>query len=195
MTTRRRVVALFGGSFDPPHVGHVLAVTYLLSSTDVDGVWVIPVYAHAFGKALTPYVTRHRLCELAFGWLPRVHVDDIERELGGESRTLTTIQALQARHPDVDMRLVIGSDVLGDTPGWHRFDRVAALAPPLVLGRVGHPHPDAPELVVLPDVSSRDVRSALARGMPLAGRLPRTVEALIRREGLYGVGENAETDP
>lgn len=177
-------VALFGGSFNPPHIGHVLAVAYLLSATEVDGVWVVPVFNHAFGKDLAGYDQRRAMCELAFGWLPGVRILDIERELGGESRTLFTVEALRERHPAVQLRLAIGSDVLDDLPQWHRFDRIAELAPPIVLGRAGHPHPDAP-VAVLPEVSSTEVREAARAGEPLAGKVSRDVEAFIVAQGLY----------
>jgi len=179
-----QTVALFGGSFNPPHIGHVLAVAYLLSATEVDEVWVVPVYEHAFGKDLAPYDKRRRMCELAFDWLPGVRILDVERELGGESRTLFTVEALKKRHPEVQLRLAIGSDVLDDLPQWHRFDRIAELAPPVVLGRAGHPHPDAP-VAVLPEVSSTEVRAAAQVGEGLAGKVSRSVEAFIQAEGLY----------
>jgi len=179
-----QTVALFGGSFNPPHIGHVLAVAYLLSATEAEAVWTIPVFEHAFGKDLAPYDDRRRMCDLAFGWLPCVRVLDIERELGGESRTLFTVEALGARYPDVALRLAIGSDVLGDLPQWHRFDRIAELAPPIVLGRTGHPHDDAP-VAVLPEVSSTEVRNAVRAGEALSGRVTRAVEGYIAERGLY----------
>src|SRR5690606_32016933 len=79
--------AIFGGSFDPPHVGHVLAVTWVLSTQPVDEVVLVPALEHAFGKPLAPFAHRRRMCELAFAPLRRVRVDPIEAELGGASYT------------------------------------------------------------------------------------------------------------
>lgn len=179
-----RTAALFGGSFNPPHIGHVLAVAYLLSATEVDEVWVVPVFEHAFGKELASYDDRRQMCELAFGWMTGVRILDIERELGGESRTLFTVEALRERHPDVQLRLAIGSDVLDDLPQWHRFDRIAELAPPIVLGRAGHPHQDAP-VAVLPEVSSTEVREAARAGEDLTGTVARRVAQYILERGLF----------
>lgn len=180
----RRVVAIFGGSFDPPHVGHVLAVVYVLSAFAVDEVRVVPVYRHAFAKDLPPFDERFALCERAFGWLPRVTLSRVEQELGGDSLTLRTLEHLTEREPHADFRLIVGSDVLGDLPKWHRFDRVEALAPLLVLGRAGYPDPRAP-LAVLPEVSSTAVREAFRRDdrAALGAWLPRPVleRALERR--------------
>src|SRR5678816_1236754 len=92
-------VAIFGGSFNPPHVAHMLAVVYALSTQQIERVLVVPVFQHPFAKELAPFEDRLAMARLALGWLPRTEVSTIERELGGESRTLRTIEALADRHP------------------------------------------------------------------------------------------------
>jgi nicotinate-nucleotide adenylyltransferase len=181
-----RTAALFGGSFNPPHAGHVLAATYVRSCFDVDEVLVVPVFKHVFGKDLAPFEDRLVMCRAALAWLPGVEVSDIERELGGASRTLNTIEALLEQQPDRALRLVIGSDVLPDLPKWYRFDRIAELAPPIILGRAGHPHPDAP-VAVLPEISSTAIRRAWRGGTPedVAALVPSAVASHIRERGLY----------
>ncbi|HEX9294516.1 MAG TPA: nicotinate (nicotinamide) nucleotide adenylyltransferase, partial [Polyangiaceae bacterium] len=76
-------VFLFGGSFNPPHVAHVLAVAYVLATQDADRVIVIPCYRHPFRKDLAPFEHRFAMCELAMGWLPRTSISAVEQELGG----------------------------------------------------------------------------------------------------------------
>jgi nicotinate-nucleotide adenylyltransferase len=179
-------IAIFGGSFNPPHVGHVLACVYVLSTQPVDEVLVVPVYQHVFGKELAAFDDRLEMCRLAMGSVPGVRISDIERELGGESRTLNTVEALRASEPGSAFRLVIGADVLPDLPKWHRFDRIAELAPPLVLGRAGCIAPGAPP-AVLPEVSSTDVRRLCAAGRldEIAALVPRDVRRFIEARGLY----------
>jgi nicotinate-nucleotide adenylyltransferase len=204
-------VAVFGGSFNPPHVGHVLGAVYALSTAPIDEILVVPVYRHPFAKELAPYADRLAMCRLALGWLPRVSVSTVEEELGGESLTLRTVERLAAAHPSWSLRLLIGADVLGDLPKWHRWDRIAEIAPPLVMGRSGvavhdagvpwvgaegeeappgHDggHPRAPE-PVLPCVSSTEIRAALAtRGVgAVRGLVPARVLDHIAENGLYGV--------
>jgi nicotinate-nucleotide adenylyltransferase len=191
-----RRVAIFGGSFNPPHVAHVLAVVYALATAPIDEVLVVPVFRHPFAKELASFEERLAMCELGLGWIPRVTVSPVERELGGESLTLRTVEHLAKAHPDWSLRLLIGADVLGDLPKWHRFDRIAELARPLVLGRVGVvppppgqgpvPIPTAP-LPVLPRVSSTEIRTAIAAGdlAAVRARVPSAVLDFIEQHHLY----------
>jgi nicotinate-nucleotide adenylyltransferase len=202
-----RRVALFGGSFNPPHVGHVLGVVYALATAPIDDVLVVPVYRHPFSKHLAPFADRLAMLRLALEWLPHVTVSTVEEELGGESRTLRTIEHLAATQPGWSLRLLVGSDVLADLPKWHRWDRIAAHAPPLVLGRAGvdvsdpsvtwvgvadaddakGAPTDAPPSL-LPRVSSTEIRDALAAGDVRSVRplLPTKVLEHILAHGLYG---------
>jgi nicotinate-nucleotide adenylyltransferase len=182
-------VGVFGGSFNPPHVSHVLAVTYAKLVAELDRVLVIPVYQHPFSKELAPFEIRLTMARAAFQDLHFVEVSDVERELGGESKTLRTLEHLAVTAPTRQLRLIVGSDVLGDLPKWHRFDRIRELAPPLFLERAGHPsRPGA--LGVLPEVSSSEIRGLFRTGgveaeQRLADLVPREVLRLVRSAGLY----------
>ncbi len=103
-------VAVFGGSFNPPHVGHVLAVAYVLSTYGVERVVVVPAHKHPFGKPLASFDDRVRMCELAMEPFPRAQVSRIEETLDG--LTLHTLEALKKSHDDWNLRLVMGSDIL-----------------------------------------------------------------------------------
>jgi len=183
-------LAVFGGSFDPPHVAHLLTASYVLSLGEVDGVLVVPTLEHAFGKRLSSFEDRLELCRRCFSDLPRVEVSGLEAELPRPSYTVRLLERLAADEPGRSLRLIIGSDVLAETPAWHEFERVRALAPPLVLTRVGYERPDlGPAL--LPDVSSTQVRELLAhRDEPEAAReltwlVPRRVLEHIAAANLY----------
>jgi nicotinate-nucleotide adenylyltransferase len=158
-----RRVAIFGGSFNPPHVAHALAVVYALSVAPIDEVLVVPVFRHPFSKELAPFEDRLAMCEAAMGWIPHTTIATVERELGGESLTLRTLKHIAEQNPTFRLRLLVGADVLADLPKWHRFDKIAEIAPPIVLGRAGIATDAAPQ-PVLPRVSSTEVREALARG-------------------------------
>lgn len=186
-------VAIFGGSFNPPHVAHQLAALVVLETEPVSALWMVPTWRHAFGKSLAPFDDRLAMCQLAARALgPRVQVSDIERELGQAaagagaaprpSRTFDTLEALRARHPDLGFRLVVGQDILAERDAWHRWDDVCRLAPLIVLGRAGTP--DAGPLA-LPDISSTEVRARVARGESALPLVPRTVMDYIAQRGLY----------
>lgn len=183
-------VAFYGGSFNPPHVAHVLGATYALSAGGFDRVLVVPVFSHAFDKELCPFEHRARMCELAMGWLPGVEVSRVEASLQTPSLTLRTLEYLSAEHPDYRLRLMVGADVLGESDKWYAFNRIVEIAPPYVLGRVGVDHPDAPRPVV-PDISSTRIRELLARrGEPeadteLSRSVPASVLAYIDEHALY----------
>src|SRR5436305_7074018 len=138
-------VALFGGSFNPPHMGHELAALYVLETAPVDELWFVPTFKHAFEKALQPFEDRQHMCELAARALgPRARVSDIERDLGGESRTLRTVRALEARHPEHRFQLVVGADLVGEIDGWWGADELRREVPFIVVGRSGAARAGAP---------------------------------------------------
>jgi nicotinate-nucleotide adenylyltransferase len=179
-------VAFFGGSFDPPHVGHVLAAAYVLSTGQVAKVVCVPVFSHAFAKPLTDFEQRVTMTRRAMQPLPAVEVSEIEREQPAPNYTLHTLRALRAQHPDWQLRLMVGSDVFAEQQKWKDFEEVVKLAPPLVLARAGVPGTtDA----VLPQVSSSQVRSLLQQGGPDSARLatlvPHEVLEHITAHGLY----------
>ncbi len=178
-------VALLGGSFNPPHVGHLLAAHYVHATQPVDEVWLMPTFRHPFGKALTPFEHRVAMCQAlcaeTSGWLS---VSEVEREVGGEGRTVNTLEFLRARLPEVAFTLVLGSDILADLPKWKDFGRIEQLARVLVLYRAGHPAARAvgPPLA---EVSSTEIRERLARGEAPDDLVPRRVLQYARDQGLY----------
>ena len=180
-------VAVFGGSFNPPHVGHLLATALVLATAEVDEVLVVPTYKHPFAKPLAPYDDRVTMCSLALGWLPHVEISRVEEELGGESKTLRTLEHLGQAHPDWSMRLVMGSDTFAESSKWFRFDAVRELAPPIVLARSPGASGLAGSAVLLPAISSTDVRARIAAGAwsELEELVARAVLRHVRERGLY----------
>jgi nicotinate-nucleotide adenylyltransferase len=193
-----RRIALFGGSFNPPHLAHQMVCLVVLETCPVDEVWMVPTYRHPFSKELIDFEHRVAMCELAAAlFAGRVQVSRIEAEIDAPvSRTLDTLLELRERHPQTRFRLVIGADILSETGKWHRWPDVAALAPPIVVGRGGYDVGDgdrearlgADHDIVdleLPTVSSTEVRARLARRESALPLLSRTVMDYIAERGLY----------
>jgi nicotinate-nucleotide adenylyltransferase len=177
-------IALFGGSFNPVHVAHQLVALYVLETHEIDELWLVPTYAHPFGKELVSFEHRVAMCSLAAEPLrPRVKVSRAEEELAKQpgfiaSRTLDLIE-----HIGGDLRLVIGSDILAETAKWHRWDEVVRRAPPIVVARPGWPGGGE---VAITDVSATHVRELLAAGDPAAAAfVPANVRRYIAQHGLY----------
>jgi nicotinate-nucleotide adenylyltransferase len=180
-------VALIGGSFNPPHVGHLWAATYVRAVEPVDEVWLMPALHHPFGKALISFEHRlamcERLCRDAPTWLKAV---DVERQAGGQGWTVETLAFLRQRHPDWAFSLVIGSDILQDLPSWREFDRIKTMAQVLVIQRAGHPS-DKAKGPPMAEISSSEIRADFAAGRRAEDRVPRSVLAYIEANHLYGL--------
>ncbi|WIG97688.1 nicotinate (nicotinamide) nucleotide adenylyltransferase [Myxococcus sp. SDU36] len=180
-------VALLGGSFNPPHVGHLMAATYVHATQAVDEVWLMPSWQHPFGKQMEPFEHRVAMCEAlcaeTSGWLK---TSRIEQEPGLSGRTVDTLTLLVARHPDIRWSIIIGSDILRDLPHWKDFHRIEELSRVMVLNRAGYPAPNTlgPPLA---EVSSSLIRDLLARGEAPSDLVPARAIAYAREHGLYGL--------
>lgn len=177
-------VALLGGSFNPPHVGHLMAAYWTLATQDVDRVWLMPAFNHPFRKTLAPFEHRVAMCELAARDIHNVEVTRVEAEVGGEGWTYETLEHLRNARPDVEPSLVVGSDLLIEKHKWKRFDRILELAKLIVIHRAGYDVPEAPG-PVLAEISSTEVRRRLAAGEDASRWVPRAVLEYASKHGLY----------
>jgi nicotinate-nucleotide adenylyltransferase len=178
-------IALYGGSFNPPHIAHQMACLYALSVAGVDEVWMMPSYQHPFAKRLADFDDRVEMCRLAaavFG--ERVKVSTIEEELG-EGRTYLVVEELVRRHPEHAFVLVVGMDTLTERHKWYRFDDLERLVPLLVLGRQGVEPVAGQTTLALPEVSSTEVRRRIGAGEDVRWLVPLSVRELILARGLY----------
>ena len=213
--------AIFGGSFDPPHLAHVMACAYALSCSDVERVMMIPCSRHAFDKPLAPFEHRLAMCRLSVrGVIERVEVSDIEGARAGVSYMVDTLDELAQRHPADSFHLLVGSDILDEIHLWKDSLRVQQMAPLLVIPRleaaslgeapgagrsalhdVGMTRrqdagaPSGARRFILPDVSSTEIRERLAQGQMPYEMLPRCVAEYIIQHRLYGWRSGAKRDP
>jgi nicotinate-nucleotide adenylyltransferase len=185
---------LFGGSFDPPHWGHVFAVCKAAATGEFERIIIEPVYQHPYDKALTDYEHRREMCELAFGWLPSVTVNGREallhRELGRRIYTYDVVASmLNVMGPGAELSLLVGQDAANDLPNWHRADELMA-----IVKIVSVPRGDG----VMPNISSSEIRWRLhggapdpGRNIPVAKMLPPAVLQYIHEHNLYTVKRTA----
>lgn len=172
-------IAIYGGSFNPPHLGHAMVAATVLWTGRADQVWLLPALSHAFAKALAPFEDRVRACQALADTVDpdRVRVCTVERDLPVPSYTIHTLDHLSAAHPTFRFSLVVGADTLPDTPKWKDWDRISAEYAPVVIGRAGYPSPDGAP--VIPNISSTEVRRRLARGESVEALVPARVRGVL----------------
>ncbi len=188
-----RTRGLFGGTFDPPHAGHVAAVRATLADAALDEL-VVTVAADPWLKGDPPSApgwARLAMAEAAFSSIDRVVVSDLELRRGGPTYTIDTVEALLAEAPGDRIVVVLGADAAASLGSWHRAGDLAALVEIAVVPRPGveatPPEEFSAHMVLMEevDLSSTSVRAALERGEDPRGLLPEAVVRLVLAHRLY----------
>lgn len=197
-------VAIFGGSFDPPHLGHLAAAQAILASTlDIREVWLMPSFSAMSCKRLTEAKHRAAMCRLFEELDPRIRFFgyEIDHKLSSETRQ-TILRLMQEDFADrYRMHFVVSVDVANSIPGWPGSDELVRSVPFITLPRPGFapdlrhpwflqtPHRYLSEARGLIEVSSSDIRQAYrSKDMTRAAALlPSPVETYIREHGLYTI--------
>ena len=190
-------MGVFGGTFDPVHVGHLVAAVNARHALELDRVLLVvanqPWQKHA--RAVTPAPDRFAVVEAAVTNMEGLEASAVEVERGGPSYTADTLDELSRRYPDAELFLVIGADVADELDSWERMEAVRELATLVVVNRPGV-RPTKPlsgwkavsvEIPAL-DISSTDLRARAANGRPLDFLVPEPAVRLIRQRGLYAGG-------
>ncbi len=187
-------VALLGGSFDPPHLGHACIALSLLSSDAADEVWVLPCANHPHAKNLQALHHRVHMCELAFRHLAtKVKVLPIEKFLPIPSFTAQTLKHLMSLYPQTQFHWIIGADLIEQLPTWKDATWLRENAHFSVIGREGYTVTDQtsdfqikPYLgIEIPNVASHNLRMALAQNETNVQGLDKAVLDYISDQELY----------
>lgn len=180
-------ICVFGGSFNPPHICHTLAAVWATETLDIDEIWWVPVYEHAFGKQLLAWEHRLQMVRAAIDpFHKRMKLCTIEAEFKDESRTIDTLRALNKKHPNTDFSLLVGADLIEEIPSWKDGKTLQETVQIYTIGREGYDHSDASDLV-LPNISSTALRRAISeeRREFYASRISRAVVELIDEHTWY----------
>lgn len=181
-------IGVFGGSFDPPTLGHALAALWALEAGPLDRLLVLPNSEHAFGKERgAAFEARVELCRMAFARLaPHVAIDTREGRRGGPAYMIDTLRELRAENPGAELRLVIGSDIAGDIVSrWREGLAVVTLARPLVVPRLDPRAPMEDQPGALPLISSTAAREAVRKGLETRHLLAAEVAEAVKALNLY----------
>jgi nicotinate-nucleotide adenylyltransferase len=186
-------LGVFGGTFDPVHVGHVVVAAETRSALRLDRVLLVVAGDpwQKRGKVVAPARDRLMLVQAAVEGVDGVEASSIEVERDAPSVTADTLDALAG--PRRELFLVLGADAVANMHTWRRLEDTRLLATIVVVERNGDVHAEPPgpgwrvERLPIPrlDVSSSDVRERLAAGRPVDGLVPPAVVHAIRARGLY----------
>ncbi len=190
-----RRVGLLGGTFDPPHVGHLVAAECARVELDLDEVRLLVAGDPWMKSTVSTAEDRVALVRAAVDDHPGLAVDDREIRRGGPTYTAETLEELRVEEPDVEWYFLVGQDAARSIPDWERGGDVLELARFVVLTRPGHEHDDAParirelEHLMVPAlaVSSTDLRRRYREGAATRFQVPPAVDGLVRELGCYGV--------
>jgi nicotinate-nucleotide adenylyltransferase len=200
-------LGLFGGTFDPIHLGHLILAEQCREACALDRVWFIVAGAppHKLGGR-TAIAHRLEMVRIAIAGHPAFEVSEIEAQSPGPHYSVETLEAIHRDLPDAELFFLIGADSLADLPHWRQPDRIARLANVVVVNRPGI---DPPEGMPWPDfgpdakllrsvtippigIASHDLRRRLVEGRSVRYLVPRGVEAYIEAHAIYRAGGTAE---
>lgn len=189
-------IAMFGGSFDPPHLGHLIFAEHACEALALDRVLFVPAAHSPFKSATQPDNLTHRLAmvRLALAGNNRFALDLTEVERGGTSYTVDTVQTLHARHPDAVLHVLMGSDAFEEFELWRNPKAIVSCATLGVGRRPGFPrierkHPFEDHAVFfespLIDISSTAIRRLASMGRSARYLVPDAVLHYIEQHGIY----------
>jgi nicotinate-nucleotide adenylyltransferase len=206
-----RRLGLLGGTFDPPHYGHLIAAQESAWQLELERVLFLPARQNPLKQAdpTSEVVDRCRMVELAIDGNPLFALSRADVERPGPSYTVDLLRRLRDElNEGTELYFLVGADVLQELPSWRRPQEVLQLVTALVvLSRPGSPPPDAPEvearfgidggrIIVLHmpgvDISSSELRGRVQRGEPIRYLTPPAVEAYIAARGMYRGPETGE---
>jgi nicotinate-nucleotide adenylyltransferase len=192
------LIGVLGGTFDPPHVGHLRAAQAALNGTEAEQIWWLPAASapHKAHSAQASDLQRLQMVELLIADEPAMSVCDLELTRGGISYTVDTAQQLFERYPDKRFAWVIGADMVQFLPNWVEIERLSMMITFIGLARPGFelnvralPGFLQERIQVVPmdesEVSSTDIRAALRAGRSSDAWLPTVVRRYIEENGLY----------
>ncbi len=198
-------VGVFGGTFDPIHLGHLILAEQCREQAQLEQVLFVPAALppHKRDQALTSFAQRVEMLSLAISGHAAFRIDELEKDRAGASYTVDTLTQLHTTRPGDEFFFILGSDSVRDLPLWYKPRQILELATLLVVARADYPTFSAEELraalglnaefplryqivdAPLITIASRDIRQRVTEGRSVRYMIPRAVEAYIKEKGLY----------
>jgi nicotinate-nucleotide adenylyltransferase len=185
-------LGIFGGTFDPPHTGHLVVAQEVHFRLGLDRVLWVPagIPPHKRDQPITPGNIRLAMVRAAIAGDDRFEASDLELRRGGISYTVDTLRELRQTRPDDELFLIVGADQLTELDSWREPDEIRRLATLVGFGREGEdpPSPELPRTVMVPriDISSTEVRRRIAAREPVRYLVGNHVLEITAKLHLYG---------
>lgn len=180
-------IGVFGGTFDPPHVGHRIVAADVIEALELDRLVIVPAPRPPHRRAELPADVRLGLTRKAFAGDPRIEVSDVEYGRRGPSFTVDTLERIRTAYPDARLFLVVGCDQYEGLSGWRNPGRIVELAQLAVMRRDGRPPEPDPRYpfrsvdVTRVDLSSTEIRRRLAEGRSVRYLVPDAILDDVRK--------------
>jgi nicotinate-nucleotide adenylyltransferase len=195
-------LGIFGGTFDPVHLGHLVLAETVREESGLDELWFMParVPPHKQSEEISSPKARMEMLELAIAGHARFRVSDLELRRDGPSYTVETLRGLREQRPNDELHVVIGGDSLADLPTWKEPEEILKLARVIAVNRgreeltlaatldhFGETAAERIQLVQMPaiDISATELRERVRTGKSIRYQVPRSVELYIQQHGLY----------
>jgi nicotinate-nucleotide adenylyltransferase len=193
-------LGIFGGSFDPPHVGHLLVAQDAVTALSLDRLLIVPAAQQPLKQGQqTPAIDRLAMVQRCFAGVPSLVVDPVEIDRGGLSYMVDTVESLQRREPSAVLHLLLGEDAFATLPRWREPERLRSMVRLVVLRRnsAGDSAASSPWQQATPDssvlhlatrrvdVSSTEIRERVRAGRSIRGFVTDAVAEYIESTGLY----------
>lgn len=192
-------IGIFGGSFDPPHYGHICAANAFITEINLDKLLIVPVPSYKIICADSGCINKLKMCELSFGAIPKAEIWPKELLKGSFSYTVELLEEISTVYEGSELFFLIGADILRSISCWHRSQDIFTLAEICCAARgenmafVQESIKKATALGAkicmlhskMPDISSSKIREILRKKQPISGMVTSEVEAYIYSHAVY----------
>lgn len=184
-------IALFGGSFDPPHLGHQIVIQQVLELTKIEQIWLLPAYRHTFRKKLSPASHRLQMARFLLNEQIKLNTCEIDNQFDGD--TIHPVRWLKNQYPQHQFNFLMGSDQLSSFRKWGQWQILLKEIPFLIYPRAGFAFaplydnmtPLKHRLQIITNISSTMVRERVRHGLLIKQLVPDEVRRYIEENKLY----------
>ncbi|HEX6593121.1 MAG TPA: nicotinate-nucleotide adenylyltransferase [Bacillota bacterium] len=193
-------IGILGGTFDPPHIGHLIIAEEVRIALHLQEVWFIPTHEPPHKQQATSDVKdRLQMLEKAIGDHPSFKMNTIEIERSGKSYTIDTMKTLKRLHQDVQFYFIIGADMVEYLPKWYKIEELIELVTFVGVKRSGYElkskYPVKEVDIPMIDISSTLIRKRLSKGQSVKYLVPDHVISYIKEQRLYETNGSTQTHP